>query len=137
MKHIKEDRKGQIVSGVKIEDRVISETGASRSNQTGKGRYDLIPPCAMKRLALRYEGGAVAHGDRNWEQGMSASRCYGAAIRHLNQWSDGEVDEDHLGAAMWNVAALMFAEDKRPEHLDLPAFKERQMKALAEIKAGK
>ena len=132
-------RKGKIVAGVKIEDRVISSTGSSRSDRTGKGRYDLIPTCALRRLALRYEGGAAAHGDRNWEQGMDVSRCVDSAKRHLDQWMDGEVDEDHLGASMWNIAACMFMEEKHPEHLDLPAFEAIQKKALKEKhkKAGR
>lgn len=125
-------RKGKIVAGVKIEDRVVSETGSSRSDRTGKGRYDLIPPCAMRRLALRYEGGAAAHGDRNWEQGMDVSRCIDSAKRHMDQWIEGETDEDHLGAAMWNISACMFMEKYHPEHLDFPAFAEIQKKALKE-----
>ena len=110
----------QVVSGVKIESKVISETGSSRSDRSGKGRYDLIPTCALRRLALRYEGGALAHGDRNWQKGMDASRCYDSAMRHLGQWNDGETDEDYLGAAMWNIAALMYIEERMPQHLDLP-----------------
>ena len=111
---------GEIRSGVKKEVNVISETGASRSSREGKGRFDLIPPCALRRLALRYEGGAAAHGDRNWQKGMSSSRCYDSAFRHLLQWSEGKRDEDHLGAAMWNIAALMYNEEHNPSFLDMP-----------------
>lgn len=117
-------KKGEVVNGVKIEDRVISSTGSSRSDRSGKGRFDLIPPCAIKRLALRYEGGAVAHGSRNWEKGMSVERCYDSAVRHLLQWGDGQKDEDHLAAAMWNLCAIMYMEEKMPEFVDLPSRKE-------------
>ena len=33
------------------------DTGAIREPHDGKGRYDLIPQCAMHRLALWYEKG--------------------------------------------------------------------------------
>ena len=33
-------KKGEIIAGVKVEDNVISETGASRSSREGKGRFD-------------------------------------------------------------------------------------------------
>lgn len=325
-------RRGQIVAGVKIEDRVISSTGSSRSDRTGKGRYDLIPPLVTRRLALRYEGGAIAHGpkipisdlhwgqelvkfctckrkhqivtptvpttlvgcvetvtrkvygksiqtllenkeitlksglqkisreneqetesitilkksetesrcgkglgcsqlmdllltmrkglcnnreesvpvveknpnirkdgcasitnttleslgvssvedamqllvsleialkelethsptclifskatfvlrdgklfcqfpgDRNWELGMDVSRCFDSAKRHMDEWAEGLTDEDHLGAALWNIAAIMFMQEKHPEHLDMPAFEEIQKKALEKIRYAK
>lgn len=130
-------RRGQIVAGVKIEDRVISSTGSSRSDRTGKGRYDLIPPLVTRRLALRYEGGAIAHGDRNWEKGMDVSRCFDSAKRHMDEWAEGLTDEDHLGAALWNIAAIMFMQEKHPEHLDMPAFEEIQKKALEKIRYAK
>jgi len=129
LNRIRESQKGKIISGVKIEDRVISETGSSRSDQTGKGRYDLIPPCALRRLSLRFEGGAACHGERDWEKGMSVSRCYCSAFRHLMQWASGFSDEDHLAAVMWNISAIMFMEENKPEHLDMP-FSIKQKKEI-------
>ena len=110
---------GEVVAGVKVEENVISETGASRSSRAGKGRFDLIPSCAIRRLALRYEGGAATHGDDNWKKGMSSKRCYDSALRHLFQWADGKKDEDHLGAVMWNIAALMYNEEHNPAFSDI------------------
>ena len=45
-------------------------TGAHRDSNIGKGRYDLIPPISLKRLADVYERGADKYGARNWEKGM-------------------------------------------------------------------
>lgn len=126
----KHDLKGQLICGVKIEDLVISSTGSSRSDRTGKGRFDLIPADFLRRVALRFEGGAVAHGDRNWEKGMSVSRCYNSALGHLLEWSEGADDEDHLAAASWNIAAIMFMEKNKPEHMDLPGLSSRREKSL-------
>ena len=44
-------------------------TGSVRDTRTNKGRYDLLPVYAIKRLAQHFEHGAVKYGDRNWEKG--------------------------------------------------------------------
>jgi len=87
------------------------ESGAARDSQENKGRYDLISPFAMRRLAKVYEKGASKYGDRNWEKGQPMCRVFDSAIRHLNQWLMGENDEDHLGQAMWNVVTLIHNEE--------------------------
>jgi len=58
-------------------------TGATRDQSKGKGRYDLITPIGLKRLAEVCERGAVNHGDRNWEKGVPLGRCLESAIRHI------------------------------------------------------
>jgi len=105
-----EDDKEMITkfSGVKEE----YKSGASRDNSKGKGRFDLISPIALKRLAQVYERGAINHGDRNWEKGLPLSRCMSSTLRHLNQYLNGERDEDHLAQAAWNIFAAMHIEQK-------------------------
>ena len=85
-------------------------TGARRQSATGKGRFDLIPPYPMQRLARHYENGAAAHGDRNWEKGLPLARFIESAERHLNLWKDHDRTEDHLAAILWNVAGYMHTE---------------------------
>ncbi|MCH7530106.1 hypothetical protein IIB50_03260 [Patescibacteria group bacterium] len=87
------------------------KTGATRDQTQGKGRYDLISPIGLKRLAGVYERGAVNHGDRNWEKGLPMSRCMESAIRHIYQYLEGMRDEDHLGQAAWNLFAAMHIEE--------------------------
>jgi hypothetical protein len=88
------------------------DTGAQRNDATGKGRYDLIPPDALRRLAIRYEEGAAKHGERNWEKGIPESSLMDSAIRHLFCHLSGMGDEDHLAAAAWNIFAAMHFEEK-------------------------
>jgi len=78
------------------------ETGAVRDIREEKGRYDLISPIALKRLALVYERGAKKYSPRNWEKGIPIGRCIDSAIRHLEQFKEGYRDEDHLAQAAWN-----------------------------------
>ena len=75
------------------------------------------------RLARHYEAGAIKYSDRNWEKGMEFSVYIDAAKRHLEKYEAGWMDEDHLAAVIWNIAALMFMEEKMPELDDLPERK--------------
>lgn len=86
------------------------DTGAHRDTQEGKGRYDLIPPVALKRLAGVYERGAAKYGQRNWEKGMPIGRYLDSALRHVYQYIEGRRDEDHLAQAFWNLAGAMHTE---------------------------
>lgn len=95
-------------------------TGAVRDVQVGKGRFDLISPEALMRLAVHYENGAKKYDDRNWEKGIPISRCFSSAVRHLFKWLAGSREEDHLAAAAWNIFAIMHYEKYNPEQLDVP-----------------
>lgn len=85
-------------------------TGSVRDTRKGKGRFDLIPPYALKRLAQHYENGAVKYGDRNWEKGQPLGRYLDSAIRHIEAYLDGSNVEDHLAAVAWNALACIETE---------------------------
>ncbi len=82
-------------------------TGSVRDTREGKGRYDLVSPVFLKRLARHYENGALKYGERNWEKGQPVSRYLDSAMRHLVRYLDGERGEDHLTAAAWNCGAAI------------------------------
>lgn len=89
-------------------DRIsYGEGKAIREPSIGKGRYDLISPFGIDRIAKWYELGARKYADRNWEKGMPFSRYVDSAKRHLNKYVMGMEDEDHLAAACWNIIAIM------------------------------
>jgi len=104
------------------------ETGAVRDIQETKGRYDLISPIAMKRLAKHFQNGAIKYGDRNWEKGIPLHSFFDSGKRHLDDYMEcrmmgKEQDEDHLAAALWNIQCLIHTEEmikrgKLPEELD-------------------
>lgn len=94
------------------EEKIIFDTGAQREVKTGKGRYDLLPPIAIKRLARHYENGAKVHSDRNWEKGLPLHSFADSMIRHAFAVLEGKRDEDHLAAVMWNAAGYIYTEDK-------------------------
>lgn len=110
---------------VETTDKEVFGTGAKRNSQVGKGRYDLIPTEGLLRLAKHYESGANVHGDRNWEKGMYYTRLLNSAMRHIQQYLAGEVTEDHLAAACWNLFGIMHFERFGDLSLDdRPIYKE-------------
>lgn len=95
------------------------EDGALRDNPQGKGRFDLVPFEAIARIAVHYENGAKKYDDDNWKKGQPISRGLDAALRHLGKYQAGYNDEDHLGAAAWNIFMMMYFESEKPELQDL------------------
>jgi hypothetical protein len=83
------------------------ETGAQKEVQSGKGRYDLLPPEGIKALADLYERGAKKYSDKNWEGGIPISRLMDSMIRHAFQALEGLEDEDHIAAVSWNALAII------------------------------
>jgi len=86
------------------------DTGAVRDAAVGKGMPAEIPPTALRRIALRFEMGAVekGYGRGNWRKGIPASRYIEAIARHSWSAALGETDEDHLAAVAWNTVCLMY-----------------------------
>lgn len=107
-------------------------TGSRRDTQDGKGRYDLMSPLSLQRLARHFENGAKKYGDRNWELGQPLTRYIDSAIRHIYAYLEGKRDEDHIIAGAWNLLALVHTEEmiKRgllPQALDdLPDYYQKK-----------
>ena len=87
------------------------ETGAVRDTNPGKGRFDLIPPVPLDRLAKLYEKGALKYEARNWERGIPVSRFIDSALRHINKWREGYRDEDHLIQAVFNLFGAVHTQE--------------------------
>jgi hypothetical protein len=76
-----------------------------------KSRVDLIPPEFILALGQHFGVGAKKYAERNWEKGMSWSRCYASAQRHmLAFWGGEELDPEtgspHVICAAWNMCVL-------------------------------
>jgi len=116
------------------------KTGAVRDNKDGKGRYDLIPPLAIHRLAKHFQNGAKVYNARNWEKGIETHQYIDSGIRHAFKYLAGLDDEDHLAAVVWNFMCLIETQERielgmLPKELDtiqkdintyLPRVKERK-----------
>jgi len=86
-------------------------TGARRDVKSGKGRYDLIPPEAIRRVAKIFEGGAEKYGDNNWRKGMPVHEYIDSGMRHIYKYIEGWTDEDHLAMGCWNIMCAIATEE--------------------------
>lgn len=118
---VKTDVKTEVENGIKSNgEMTVFASGAVRDKKTGKGRCDLLPACVLLRLAKHYERGAERYGEYNWKQGIPCHSFVDSALRHLLKFMDGQTDEDHLIAAIWNLCGLAWTEEKLPEMMDIP-----------------
>lgn len=119
-------------------ERETFATGSVRDTREGKGRYDLIPTIALRRLACVYERGAKKYDDRNWEKGQALMRYLDSAMRHIQEVIAGEPSEDHAAHAAWNLFAFMSTLEwieagRLPKELDDRPKPEPRYEAKAEV----
>lgn len=89
-------------------------------NDESKFQLDLIPYQALIETAKAFMYGAKKYGRWNYKNGLEHSRLINAALRHLNQYKEGEdLDEEsgnsHLGHAMASIAMLIDSIKNRPD----------------------
>jgi len=97
-------------------------SGMRRDIQDNKPRFDLILPLNQKyeetllyRLAMLMTRGMDKYGERNWEKANSLeefNRFKASTWRHFVQLMQGETDEDHLVAVIFNLNAICYLMDK-------------------------
>ena len=95
---------------------------------TGKLRFDLLPPGPLSLVAQVYTIGARKYDDRNWENGILYSRLFAALQRHAwAYWTGERTDprdgQHHLASVCWAALALMEYENTHPELDDRPYAK--------------
>lgn len=96
-------------------ERVDFPSGMRRDTDKGKPRYDLVDRPMLKRWAELCARGAAKYGPENWKLADSdeeLARFQASAFRHFMQWINGEADEDHAAAILFNVAAAEHVKDK-------------------------
>lgn len=102
-------------------ERTEFQSGAVRDMHEGKGRLDLLPCSAILELAKHCEAGAAKYGERNVDRGIPQHSFIDSALRHLFKYLRGDRDENHLVAALWNIAWAVNQEVEKPEMQDLPS----------------
>lgn len=85
------------------------ESGMRRDTEEGKVDFTLVYDGPLfGRLAAHLTKGAEKYGARNWQLAESleeAERFRRSAVRHFHQWLNGELDEDHMSAVVFNMNA--------------------------------
>lgn len=73
-----------------------------------KPRLSLIPKKALWALGKGFTYGEIKYGTHNWRKGIKLTYLLDAALRHINEFNDGEdIDPDsqnhHLGNTLANL----------------------------------
>lgn len=77
---------------------LINVRDQGMKHDTGKPRFDLIPPLAEREVAKVLEYGARKYAPDNWRKVDDATNRYLAAVRrHLNAWQTGEAIDQESG----------------------------------------
>lgn len=105
-------------------NRTEFSTGAQRDIQHGKGRMDLLPWYGIMEVSKHCEEGAEKYGEHNVDKGIPLHSLCDSAARHLAKFICGEIDEDHLRAACWNLLWALNQRKTHPELDDLYSHKE-------------
>lgn len=105
-------------------ERTEFSTGAQRDIQHGKGRMDLLPWYGIMEVSKHCEEGAEKYGEHNVDKGIPLHSLCDSAARHLAKFIAGEMDEDHLRAAAWNLLWALNQRTTHPELDDLYSHKE-------------
>lgn len=65
---------------------------------SGKTRYDLVPPNTLKEVADVLTFGSKKYSDDNWKKVSEPNkRYYSAAIRHIEAWRNDELIDSESG----------------------------------------
>lgn len=91
------------------------KSGMVRDVNIDKPRYDLIYMPMLKRWAELMGRGAIKYGENNWKKASGEEeykRFKESALRHMIQWFNGETDEDHASAVMFNLSGAEYITDQ-------------------------
>lgn len=85
---------------------------------TGKPRFDLLPPEALEAVAEVFALGAQKYSPRNWERGMSWGRVFAAMMRHAwafwrGEEHDPQDGQHHLDSVIWCAMVLRTYVERR------------------------
>jgi len=73
----------------------VLEDQPGRKYDEKKIRLDLLPVLALEEIGRVLTYGAQKYDDRNWEKGISYSRCWGALLRHgFSFWRGEDIDPE-------------------------------------------
>ena len=71
-------------------------------------------------VSMHYKQGAEKYGERNWEKGIPLHSYIDSGVRHFLKHIDGQTDERHDRAFVWNMLGAIWTMEHRPEMIDIP-----------------
>lgn len=97
-------------------ERKTFSSGMQRDVDESKVSYSLVYDGPMlQRYARHLTLGAKKYSPRNWMQASTVEemeRFRDSAARHFTAWMNGERDEDHMAACIFNLNGYEYVRDK-------------------------
>lgn len=90
-------------------------TWSVRDTNEWKPRYDLISIPALKRLALLMQRWALKYWERNREKWQPTDRFLESAMRHMFQYAEWDISEDHLSAICFNIMSIIHFQEENTD----------------------
>ena len=93
-------------------------SGMVRDTQDDKPIYTLLDFPMLKRWAQLMVRGMKKYGRDNWRKAAGEEelqRFKDSALRHMIQWLEGDVSEDHAAACYFNIAGAEMVKAKLAE----------------------
>lgn len=98
-----------------MKDNVITYISYFQATRQPKYLYQVLvetmqddKPYLILELSKHFEKGAIKYDERNWEKGIPEDRYIDSGMRHYLKYLNGEEDEDHFVAFLWNIACLIW-----------------------------
>jgi hypothetical protein len=109
--------KDKLVEMMTVKDELGKKDAIGDPN---KPRLSLIPKSALWALGGALTYGEKHYGTHNWRKGIPISVLIDSALRHINEFNDGEnIDEKsqnlHLGNAMANISMAIEMLNIKPD----------------------
>lgn len=114
--------------------RIDYPSGMRRDVQDDKPDYTLIHLPFLTRIAWHLTKGAKKYGRHNWKLANSAAeleRFKASAMRHLVQWLEGNRDEDHASAVVFNLMAAEYVME-RIRHMEEKLQEDKDVSLIPE-----
>lgn len=77
-------------------------------------------PVMLLEVSKHYEAGAEKYGEYNWQKGIPLHCYIDSAVRHFLRFVDGQTDEPHDRAFVWNILGALWTQANLPSMADLP-----------------
>ena len=79
-------------------------------------------PQMILEVSIHYRDGAKKYKPNNWKLGIPVSSYISSGVRHLLKDIDGQCDERHDRAFVWNMLGAIWTMKNKPELNDLPSI---------------
>lgn len=74
----------------------------------------------MLEVSVHYMEGAKKYKPYNWMLGIPVSSYISSGVRHFLKHIDGQTDERHDRAFVWNMLGAIWTMEHKPEMIDIP-----------------